>query len=125
MNNYSYRGVIMKVAIATDDKLTISLHLGRTLGFRVFEIKDNKIIKEEYRENIGKNNGQCGSCDHSSMIENIKDGDLVVCYGMGQGIYNDLVRHNIKAVITEEETVDNAIICLMKDDLVNRLDKLH
>jgi len=122
MNNYSYRGVTMKVAIATDDKLTISHHFG---GFRVFEIKDNKIVGEEYRENIGKNNGQCGSCDHSSMIANIKDCDLVVCYGMGQGIYNDLVRHNIKAVITEEETVDNAIICLMKDDLVNRLDRLH
>lgn len=125
MNNYSYRGVTMKVAIATDDKLTISHHFGRTLGFRVFEIKDNKIVGEEYRENIGKNNGQCGSCGHSSMIANIKDCDLVVCYGMGQGIYNDLVRHNIKAVITEEETVDNAIICLMKDDLVNRLDRLH
>jgi hypothetical protein len=44
---------------------------------------------------------------------------------MGQGIYNDLVRHNIMAVITEEQTVEDAISCLMKDDLVNRLDKLH
>ncbi len=115
----------MKVAIATDDKVSISHHFGRTLGFRVFEIKDNKIIKEEYRQNIGKSNGQCGSCDHSSMITNIKDCNLVICYGMGQGIYNDLVKNNIMAVITEEHTVEDAINCLIKDDLVNRLDKLH
>ena len=88
MNNYSYRGVIMKVAIATDDKLTISHHFGRTLGFRVFEIKDNKIIKEQYRENIGKNNGQCGSCDHSSMMKILRF--ISLCYGMGRAFYNDL-----------------------------------
>jgi len=115
----------MKVAIATDDKVNISHHFGRTLGFRVFEIVNNKVVKDEYRQNVGKSNGQCGSCDHSSMINNIKDCNLVICYGMGQGIYNDLVSHNIMAVITEEQTVDDAISCLMKDDLVNRLDKLH
>jgi predicted Fe-Mo cluster-binding NifX family protein len=115
----------MKVAIATDDKVNISHHFGRTLGFRVFEIRDNKIVGEEYRQNIGKSNGQCGSCDHSSMINNIKDCNLVICYGMGQGIYNDLVRNNIGALVTEEITVDSAITRLLEADLVNRLDKLH
>ncbi len=115
----------MKVAVATDDKINISHHFGRTLGFRVFDIDRKKILNEEYRQNIGKSNGQCGSCDHSSMINNIKDCDLVICYGMGQGIYNDLVRHNIRAVITEELTVDSAIEKLIEADLINRLDKLH
>ncbi len=115
----------MRIAIATDDKINISNHFGRALGFRVFEIEDNRIVKEEYRQNFGKSNGQCGSCDHSSMINNIKDCNLVICYGMGQGIYNDLVRNNIKAVITEEQTVQDAINCLINNDLVNRLDKLH
>jgi len=82
-------------------------------------------LNEEYRQNIGKSNGQCGSCDHSSMVNNIKDCDLVICYGMGQGIYNDLVRNNIQAIITEEITVDNAIKSLMGDELINRLDRLH
>jgi predicted Fe-Mo cluster-binding NifX family protein len=115
----------MKVAVATDDKINISHHFGRTLGFRVFDIQDKKILNEEYRQNIGKSNGQCGSCDHSSMVNNIKDCDLVICYGMGQGIYNDLVRNNIQAIITEEITVDNAIKSLMGDELINRLDRLH
>lgn len=115
----------MKVAVATDDKINISHHFGRTLGFRVFDINDKRVLNEEYRQNIGNSNGQCGSCDHSSMISNLKDCDLVICYGMGQGIYNDLVRHNIKAVVTDEIRVEDAIQRLIEADLTNRLDKLH
>ena len=37
----------MKVAIATDDKVNVSHHFGRTLGFRVFEIVNSKIVKDE------------------------------------------------------------------------------
>ena len=34
----------MKIAIASDDKTTISHHFGRALGFVVFEIDKDKII---------------------------------------------------------------------------------
>jgi len=43
----------------------------------------------------------------------------------GEGIYNDLLRNNIGALVTEEITVDSAITSLLEADLVNRLDKLH
>ena len=115
----------MKIAVATDDRKHISHHFGRALGFTIFEIKDDKILKEEYRENRGKSTGQCGSCDHPVMIENVKDCEAVICYGMGERIYSDLLQNNIKVIVTEEETVKEAIEKYLRDDLKNRIDKLH
>ena len=115
----------MKVAIASDDKITISHHFGRAKGFMIFEIDDNKIINEEYRDNIGKSNGECGSCNHSMMIDNIKDCQVVISYGMGQHIYNDLTENNIRAVVTEEKTVKDALNKFLDKTLTNRTEKLH
>jgi len=115
----------MKVAIASDDKIKISNHFGRALGFVIFELKDNKIINQEYRENKGKNQGKCGTCDHAAMIRNIKDCQVVISYGMGKKIYEDLSKNKISAVVTEEKDVKNAINKFISSTLKNRTDKLH
>ena len=41
----------MKIAIASDDRKTISAHFGRTLGFVVFEIEGKEKKAQEYRPN--------------------------------------------------------------------------
>ena len=115
----------MKIAIASDDKKTISHHFGKALGFVVFEIENNKVIKQEYKENIGKNNGECGSCNHSTMINNIKDCEVVISYGMGQKIYDDLTKNKIKPIVTEEQNVKIALEQFLKNDLKNITEKLH
>jgi predicted Fe-Mo cluster-binding NifX family protein len=115
----------MKIAVASDDQKTISEHFGRACGFMVFEIQNNAIINQEYRENIGKSTGECHSCDHETMIKNIKDCDVVISYGMGQRIYADLLKNNILAIVTDERTVSDAVNQYLKNKLTNRLDKLH
>jgi len=115
----------MKIAIATDDKKNISYHFGKAKGFIVIEIKDNKEVRKEYRENIGKNTGECGSCNHSSMINNIKDCDFIISYGMGQRIYLDLLQNKINPIVTEERIIENALKKFIANSLINRKDKLH
>jgi predicted Fe-Mo cluster-binding NifX family protein len=115
----------MKIAVASDDKTSISEHFGRACGFMVFEIQNDSIISQEYRENIGKSTGECHSCDHETMIANIKDCAVVISYGMGQRIYADLLKHNIVAIVTDETTVIDAVNQFLKHKLENRVDKLH
>ena len=115
----------MKIAIASDDKNLISHHFGKALGFVIFNVKDNKIVNKSYRENIGKNTGECGSCNHSAMINNIKDCEVVISYGMGQRIYIDLVKCKITPYVTEENNVEDALNKFLTNKLVNRKDKLH
>jgi len=115
----------MKIAIASDDKILVSNHFGKALGFMVFNIINGKIINQEYRENIGKNSGKCGSCNHSLMIKNIQDCNIVISYGMGQGIYLDLIKNKITPLITDEDHVENALKKFLTNQLINRIDKLH
>ena len=115
----------MKIAIATNDRINISHHFGGTFGFEIFEIINNEVVSQEYRENIGKNSGECGSCNHNIMIENIKDCRVIISYGMGKRIYEDLTKNNIQAVVTDEVTIKDAIERYIKNKLKNRLEKLH
>ena len=115
----------MRIAVASDDGKTISHHFGRALGFQIFEIKNDRITNQVYRKNIGKSNGECGSCNHDVIIYNIKDCDVLISYGMGRRIYDDLTKNNIQVVVSDEETVDAAVKRFIKKELENRLDKLH
>jgi predicted Fe-Mo cluster-binding NifX family protein len=115
----------MKLAIASDDQKNIAHHFGRALGFMIFDIQDSKVKGEEYRENIGKSNGTCGSCNHSAMINNIKDCQTVISFGMGQHIFDDLKENKITAIVAEEKTVKDALAKFLSNELENRIEKLH
>lgn len=115
----------MKIAIVSDDQVNISHHFGKAHGFVVCSIEDNKVTGKEYRENIGKNTGQCGSCNHAAMINNVKDCDVVISYGMGHGIYADLLDKGIKPIVTDENTIDEALGRFLEGHLKDNVEKLH
>lgn len=48
----------MKIAFSTNNKKTISGHLGRAKYYKVFEIEDGKIIKEEIIEKPTHDHGE-------------------------------------------------------------------
>ena len=97
----------------------------KALGFMIFDITDDKITNKEYRENIGKNSGECGSCNHSIMIKNIQDCKIVISYGMGQRIYDDLINAGIIPIVTDEKNVEKALNQFIKNNLKNMINKLH
>ncbi len=122
-----YNKLVMdvKIAVASNDGIRIAKHFGKSQGFKIFEIKENKVINHEYRKNIGNNTGECHSCDHKIIVKNLSDCNIVISYGMGYDIYNDLIDNNIKPIVTEEETVKDAIKKFINTGLINRTDKLH
>ncbi|MHC1604555.1 MAG: NifB/NifX family molybdenum-iron cluster-binding protein [Candidatus Methanofastidiosia archaeon] len=115
----------MKIAIASDDGEIISHHFGRTEGFKIYEIKNKKIIGEEYRKNAGYGGCGNGGCNHKAMVKNIGDCDFVVSYGMGIGIYQELMNNNITAIVTDVENVDKAIKEFIEETLESHPEKLH
>jgi len=106
---------MIKIGIASDDGKNISAHFGRTMGFVIFSIDNNKIISKEYKPNTftGHARGIEGhsnmSSTHSSIIEALKDCKAVISNGMGRRIYEDLRAAGIEAIITTETDVDKAI----------------
>ncbi|MHB0960601.1 MAG: NifB/NifX family molybdenum-iron cluster-binding protein [Pirellulaceae bacterium] len=99
----------MKIAVACDDGVSVSMHFGRTSRFSIFDVNDHEILTEELR---------CGICpahegegcevrhayhnhlhDYDHMISALVDCRVVVCRGMGWRAATALVRRGINPLV--------------------------
>ena len=135
----------MKIAIVSDDEKTISQHFGRAEKYIVVSYEQEKIIERKslpkpdfchsshrhHRRNThnkdhrGNGFGRRAKDSHEQLFDTIKDCDVLVSRGMGQGAYLDLQQLGIKPIITDIEDIDLAIQAVMDDSIVNHLEKLH
>jgi predicted Fe-Mo cluster-binding NifX family protein len=122
------------VAVATADGGAISQHFGRSAGFAVFDIADNKATEIERRPNthshhhqieLGQHGhgegghhgqGECGghghehgSHSHASILDALQGCSTVICRGMGQRAIVDLAANGITPlIITGDVTAQQA-----------------
>jgi predicted Fe-Mo cluster-binding NifX family protein len=83
----------MKIALPTNDGISISPHFGRSAGFIVFDIEEGRIGNREIRPNAMQHSHAQGACDHSAGAQGPHDHgaivgalagcDVVICAGMG------------------------------------------
>ncbi len=83
----------MRIAVPTNDGISISAHFGRSEGFLVFEIEDGRIRGREMRSNTMQHSHEQGACDHgsggsephshASILSALSGCDVVICAGMG------------------------------------------
>ena len=121
----------MKIAIPSDNKEQISAHFGRTRGFMIYEIENNEILSNEYRDNTfaghargehhdhshdnSENNHQQHT--HSRILNALYDCEVVIAGGMGRRLLDDLSNANIKVFITRETNINNALSAYIQDSL--------
>jgi len=109
-----------RVAVASDDGITISSHFGRSAGFIIFDIEDGIPRKLDYLLNTFGHHGH-GECDHhhegghhghDDFADALQDCQAVLCRGMGRRVVMDLEDRGIKAVITLQEIEAEAAVRL-------------
>ena len=120
----------MKIGIASDDQLNIASHFGRTKGFVIAEIEQGSILNKNYRENTFSMHAQGGEHQHgqhghshTAILEALSDCEVVLARGMGRRIYDDLRSVNIKSMITDKLTVDDALKAFIEDKLIDNPEK--
>ena len=116
----------MRIAVASDDGITIAGHFGRCAGFDIFEVTGNEVTKIENRPNTNSQHhlhhdeGDCGEHghhehhgavhSHESFLSALHDCDAVICRGMGRRAVYDLSARGIKPVITGQDVqIDEAV----------------
>ena len=129
-----------KVAAVTDDGITISQHFGRAMYYEVLSIENSKVVKRERREKMGHHNfaqeepahsnGQHGFDEsshnkHVSMADAIKDCKILLARGMGAGAYQSMLQLNIKPVVTDIRTIDDAVKAIINGTIIDHTEKLH
>ncbi len=123
----------MKIAIPTNNMSTISAHFGRSKGFMIYKIDDNKISNLEYKINTftGHAKGQHKEHDHGNhnhshegIFSAIGDCKVVIAGGMGQRLYNDFNQRHIQVFVTQEKNMKQAIEQFLNNTLENSTEKL-
>jgi len=130
----------INIAAVTDDGTTISQHFGRAKFYEVLIVENGKIVKREHREKMGHQNfaqeehlhsdGQHGLDEHShskhvSMTEAIKDCQILLARGMGNGAYQSMIQLNIKPVVTDIKNIDDAVQAVINGSIIDHTEKLH
>jgi predicted Fe-Mo cluster-binding NifX family protein len=128
---------IMKIAIVTDDHLTISTHFGRAKFYEVFTIEGGHVTAQE---TIARSNPQLlptvvsdsapgghhhHNHDHNAMIAPIADCKALVTRGMGMGAHVSLQEHGIQPIITDLPEIQDAVKAFIDGVLVDHVERLH
>jgi len=136
---------MIKIAAVTDDGHKISAHFGRASQYVVMTVDGDLITKREVRDKVGHkdfqqegvyrhehhNNpqgrgyGRHSAEKHQRMFESIKDCQVVLARGMGQGAYKGLQEMGIRPILTEISEIDIAVQAVMDDSIEDRPERLH
>jgi predicted Fe-Mo cluster-binding NifX family protein len=107
----------------------------------VLTIEDGKVADRETRDKAGHHTfaahhsesspGERHGYDagaqtrHASMMENISDCQVLIAGGMGWGAYESLNSNNIRAIVTDVDTIDEAVKLYLENNLPNLMERLH
>ncbi len=130
----------MKIAVVTDDHRTISAHFGRAIYYEVFTITDGKVTGREtlqkpaheqfarephdepgYAHGLGPLAGR----RHARMLEPIRDCQVLLARGMGQGAHDNLQQAGIQTILTDIHEIEPAVEAYVEGRLVDRPERLH
>jgi len=107
----------MKIALATNDRKTISLRTGRAKEFGIYEIIDSKITNISFKKNNHKHDhdhGEEHKHSHREIIDLLLGIDLLVVRAIGKNFKHDVEDAKIKYRKVSIENIDD----LMSEYLV-------
>ena len=125
----------MKIAVASNNQIKVSGHLGRAKSFLIYEVENSQVINKETRINTfthhiqhnhhheeanhGHIHGE-GIHSHAELIEGLKDCSHIIFQSGGWRIIEDLKINNIIPILTDEEFADTAVEKFLKGTLLQK-----
>jgi predicted Fe-Mo cluster-binding NifX family protein len=131
----------MKIALVSDDEVTISQHFGRAAYYVVVAVEEGKIVGKETRAKAGhrtfapqphgpapgERRGYAPGSEtkHQAMADSIADCDALITGGMGWGAFEHLKTSGIEPVVTDVADIEEAALAYAGGSLPNLMDRLH
>jgi len=130
----------MKIAVISDDGETVSQHFGRAQQYVIVTVENGHIERREVRDKLGHMHleGEHGHEEdpqhhygpeadhrHDQMIDPIADCEVLIAGGMGGGAMQSLLSRNIRPVMTDIRSIDDAVRAFIDGRLENRAERIH
>ena len=101
----------MKIAIASDDGLSLSSHFGRCRSFLVYDVDGGQVTGPEVRTNgfTAFAKGECdhqesqshGHHSHADIVGALRDCGVVICGGMGWRAAEEFQARGIQPLVVK------------------------
>jgi predicted DNA-binding protein (UPF0251 family)/predicted Fe-Mo cluster-binding NifX family protein len=118
-----------KIAIPTEDGVTISLHFGKAPRFVVITVREGVVTGREERPKAHHGLGGLAMKGdvkfHDALVEPILDCDIVLTGGIGWNAYESLRVRGLRPVLTEVQDIDEAVLRLVSGTLSDRVERVH
>lgn len=134
-----------RIAIPSDDRQTIAKHFGRSKGFVIVNVKQDKVVDKVYINNTfthhSHESNQASSRDidsaklhlhhehkhehkhsHEGIFKAIGDCDIVIAGGMGKRLYQEFMDKKVQVFISKEKDVDKALQMYLNNTLDSNTD---
>ncbi|MBI5031992.1 MAG: dinitrogenase iron-molybdenum cofactor biosynthesis protein [Chloroflexi bacterium] len=122
----------MKIAAVTDDGVTLHSHFGQATKYEVVTIENGQVVAREQRAKPSHqhgaqhlNPGSGGDTHASGMAHVILDCQVLLARGMGQPAYDTLSSAGIQPILTEKQTIDEAVQAYVRGELTHRAERIH
>jgi len=106
---------VMKIAVTSQNRKSITEHAGRCRKFWVFVAENNKIVDRELLE-LPKEQAFHESSPHDPHP--LDDIDVLIAGGLGQGLVMRLAQKGIKGLVTKESDQEKAVLLYLNGSLV-------
>jgi len=126
------------IAFVTDDGSTISSHFGRAIYYEIITLKDGKIAERKRvskaghhsfdQESHGGHGHELSHNDvhkHATMTAPLTGVTVLVSRGMGMGAQQHLLASGIQPLLTDLQTIDEAVQHYLAGTLTNNHRRLH
>ncbi len=117
-----------KIAVPTDDGITISKHFGQAAYFKVIDLEDGQFRSAEIRKKVIHHHGNPeseGMHPGHQMVESIADCQVLISGGMGSPVYERAIQSGLSVVLTRQQDIDLAIQEYVSGKLKNEPDLVH
>jgi predicted Fe-Mo cluster-binding NifX family protein len=105
----------MKIAVASQNRRTITEHAGRCRKFWIYEIEQGEVSRKAILE-LPKEQSFHDSSPHEPHP--LDDVQVLISRGMGQGLMHRLAARGIQGVITAETEPDQAVAAYLDGTLL-------
>ena len=122
-----------KIAVASDDGNNVSSHFGRAPYYTVLTMKDGAVAAREQRAKVaphghghepGESHASHGA-HHGAMLDPIRDCQVVIARGMGDGAYIHLTEAGLAVILTQLHSVEEVAEAVGSGSLQHQPQRLH
>ncbi len=123
----------IKIAIATEDGIHVSVHFGRAPYFQVLTIENRQVIASERRDKAfhrddhhqGEHHGGWHDTHAGGMVGVVRDCVAILAGGMGRPAFAAIQSAGLTPILTDIQEIAQAGRAYGEGTLINRTERLH